>query len=336
MKVVSLAEVKKTKNLILTIGCFDGLHRGHQKIIRVVVSEAKKKGEMSAVLTFNRHPRSLTKNIQIPFLITPKEKFKLLDEWGHDLCILANFNQSFANLSAQAFCEEILKKRLGIREVVTSSSFRFGKDRTGDIELLKKQDISVKVIKPLKVKDEVVSSTLIRNLIKQAKLKEAVIFLGRDFSVLGKVIPGEKRGRVLGYPTANLKVVYPLNLPGGVYAVRAEVNGKEYNGLSNIGFRPTFNGSAEHPTMEVHLFNFAGDLYNQKIRIVFKKKIRNEIDFSKNKSLLLKQIRKDKEKAKKILATADTRRCHSEALAEESLFSKKYGIATSAQRVDSQ
>ena len=311
MEVVDLDKVKK-KNLILTIGCFDGLHPGHQKVIRTVIAEAKKKKGTSAILTFNRHPRSVTKNIQVPFLMTPEEKFRLLDEWGIDLCILANFNQTFANLSAQTFCEEILKKRLGIKEVIISSAFRCGKERIGNVNLLRKLgkilNFSVKVIEPLKIKGRVVSSSIIRNLVKEAKFKEVKTFLGRDFSLPGKVIPGEKRGRVLGYPTANLKIDKTLIFPLGVHLVMVKIDKKLYNGLINIGFRPTFNKFNKLPTVEVHLFNFTGDLYHQEITIIFKKKIRDEIDFSGDKIALLKQIKKDERKAKKMLETADGRR----------------------------
>ena len=312
MKIVDLDKVKGVKNLILTIGCFDGLHLGHQKVIKTVIAEAKNEKGTSAILTFNRHPRSVTKNIQISFLMAPKEKFKLLDELGINLCVLANFNQSFANLSAQTFCEEILKKRLEVKEVIVSSAFRFGKERIGDVNLLrklgKKLNFSVKAIEPLKIKDRVVSSSMIRNLVKEAKFKEVKTFLGRDFSVLGKVIPGEKRGRVLGYPTANLKIDYTLNFPLGVHLVMVKIDEKLYNGLINFGFRPTFNRFNKFPTAEVHLFNFKRDLYHQEITIIFKKKIRDEIDFSGDKIALLKQIKKDERKAKKMLATTDGRR----------------------------
>lgn len=312
MEVISLDKVKGVKNLILTIGSFDGLHLGHQKVIRTVVSEAKKRGGISAVLTFNRHPRSVIEKIKIPFLISPEEKFKLLDKWSVDLCIIANFNQKFIQLSPERLCEEILKKRLAIKEIIASSAFRFGKKRIGDVQLLKeigkRCDFSVKVIRPLKIKNVIVSSSLIRNLVKEARLKEVSTYLGRDFSVLGKVIPGERRGRILGYPTANLKVDYFLNLPYGVYAIKAKINKKEYDGLSNIGLRPTFSSYRKFPTIEVYLFDFDGDLYNKMIKVIFKQKIRNEIDFSKNKLLLLKQIKKDEKKAKKILATTEGRR----------------------------
>ncbi len=302
-------KVKEIKNLILTIGYFDGLHRGHQKVIRAVIAEAKKEQGTSAILTFNRHPRSVTKNIQVPFLMTPGEKFKLLARWGIDLCILANFNRTFANLSAQAFCEEILKKKLAVKEVIVSSAFRFGKERIGNLNLLRKLgktlNFSVKVIVPLKIKDRVVSSSIIRNLVKEAKFNEVKTFLGRDFSLLGKVISGEKRGRILGYPTANLRIDNSLNFPLGVHLVMVKIDKKLYNGLANIGFRPTFNRFNKFPTVEVHLFNFSGDLYHREITIIFKKKIRDEIDFSENKSLLLEQIKKDEKKAKKILTTTD-------------------------------
>ncbi len=305
MEIVDLDKVKGIKNLILTIGCFDGLHLGHQKIIRAVIAEAKKKKGTSAILTFNRHPRSVTKNIQVPFLMASKEKFKLLAQWGIDLCVLANFNQTFANLSAQVFCEEILKKRLRTKEVIVSSAFRFGKERIGDVNLLRKLgktlNFSVKAIMPLKIKDRIVSSSIIRNLVKEAKFKEVKTFLGRDFSLPGKVIPGEKRGRVLGYPTANLKIDKTLTFPLGVYLVMVKVDEKLYNGLTNVGFRPTFNRFNKFPTAEVHLFNFTGDLYHQEITIIFKKKIRDEINFSGDKMALSKRIKKDEARAKKIL-----------------------------------
>ena len=310
MEIISLDKIKGAKNLVLTIGCFDGLHLGHQKIIREVIAEAKKKKGTSAILTFNRHPRSVTKNIRVPFLMTPKEKFNLLAQWGINLCILAEFNRSFANLSAQTFCKEILKKRLGVKEVIVSSAFRFGKERIGDVNLLrklgKKINFSVKAIKPLEIKDKVVSSSIIRNFVKEAKFKEVKTFLGRDFSVLGKVIPGEKRGRVLGYPTANLKIDYALNLPLGVHLVMVKIDEKLYNGLANFGFRPTFNAFNKFPTVEVHLFNFSEDLYHQEITLIFKKKIRDEIDFSGDKIALSKQIKKDEAKAKKILTRKES------------------------------
>ncbi len=238
-------KVKGAKNLILTIGSFDGLHRGHQKVIRAVISEAKRQKGTSAILTFNRHPRAVTEKIRVSFLISQEEKFRLLEKWGIDLCLVANFNQTFANLSAKAFCKEILKNKLGVKEIIVSSAFRFGKNKIGAVNVLRKLgkelNFSVKAIKPLKIKDKIVSSTLIRNLVKEAKFKEAKIFLGRDFSVCGKVVPGEKRGRVLGYPTANLSIDSTLNLPLGVHLVMVKIGKKFYNGLTNVGFCPTFS-----------------------------------------------------------------------------------------------
>ncbi len=305
MKIVDLDKVRGIKNLILTIGCFDGLHTGHQKVIRAVIAEAKKEQGTSAILTFNRHPRSVTKNIQVPFLMTQEEKFKLLARCGIDLCILANFNRTFANLSAQTFCEEILKKKLRVKEVIVSSAFRFGKERIGNLNLLrklgKKLNFSVKAIIPLKIKDMVVSSSIIRNLVKEAKFKEVKTFLGYNFSLLGKVISGEKRGRILGYPTANLRIDDTLNIPLGVHLVIVKIDEKLYNGLTNVGFRPTFNAFNKFPMVEVHLFNFTGDLYHQEITIIFKKKIRDEINFSGDKMALSKRIKKDEARAKKIL-----------------------------------
>ncbi len=303
MKTFFLNELKRDfKNSSLTIGNFDGLHLGHQRIIEVVKNEAERMKGESLLLTFSPSAAQFFKKKGWFPLLSLKEKERILESLGIDFCILAEFNSSFANLSPAFFLNEIVKKKLGAKVVVVGSDFRFGKERKGNIDLLRKEEkkygFEVRTVKPTKVKGEIVSSSLIRKYISEARLDKASMLLGRPYSLIGSVVRGEKIGREIQFPTANLNLDYLdyIPLPPGVYVVKGMVEDRVYSGLANIGFCPTFQKSQKR--VEVHLFDFKGDLYGSKMEVFFFKRLRPEIRF-KNKEELRKQIEKDVEQAKK-------------------------------------
>ncbi len=300
MKTFFLNELKRDfKNSSLTIGNFDGLHLGHRRIIEVVKNEAERMKGESLLLTFSPSAAQFFKKKGWFPLLSLKEKERILESLGIDFCILCEFNSSFANLSPAFFVNRIVKKRLRAKVVVVGSDFRFGKERKGDINLLRKEEkkygFEVRTVKPTKVKGEIVSSSLIRKYISEARLDKASMLLGRPYSLIGSVVRGERIGREIQFPTANLNLDY-IPLPPGVYVVKGMVKDRVYSGLANIGFCPTFQKSQKR--VEVHLFDFKGDLYGSNIKVSFFKRLRPEIRF-KNKEELRRQIEKDVRQAKK-------------------------------------
>lgn len=291
----------------LTIGSFDGVHRGHQEIIKGLVSDAKADGVPSVALTFFPHPSAvLLERKPIFYLTSPDEKADLLGAMGVDHVITQRFDLTLARVSANSFLDT-LQDRLGFRRLWVGEDFAFGFQREGDQRFLKQaseeRGFELMVVPPVFVDNEVVSSTRIRNALRVGEVALAAEFLGRFFSITGVVVTGSDRGKRLGFPTANLRIEEGRAYPSpGVYVCLAEVAGRRWNAVTNIGVRPTFEESQEIVTVETHLLDFQGDLYNQEIRLAFIERLRDEKRFS-NSAALISQINHDIDQARHILDT---------------------------------
>ncbi len=309
MKVIyGIGQVKgHFKNVVLAIGVFDGVHRGHQQLIKKAIEKAKKIKGQSVVLTFFPHPvHVLHPDVKLPLIVPLDYRLKLLENLGVDICLVTHFTKPFSRLTPDQFIKRYLLKHLKPKEIFVGDDFRFGQDRTGTLDFFKaagkKYGFHVNGIHPVKEsKKEKISSSHIRELIAQGKLDEAKHFLGRNVSIMGKVERGDARGKSLGIPTANL---YPGNEvipPKGVYAARVLVEGKLFYGVSNIGYRPSFNTAHQRLNVEVHIFRFKRNIYGRNIVIEFIQKIRDERVFESTEKLV-RQIKNDIKQAKAIFA----------------------------------
>lgn len=280
-----LNDIKKIDdNTAITLGTFDGLHIGHVKIIKQLVADAKEKGLKSIVYTFKNNPRSVTENRDKPSTILElKQKKRLIEELGVDILMLLKFDKVQKNIDPSAFIEDILIKKLNMKHLVVGYDYRFGNKAKGSTDLLieksNKFNYTYDIVDPIK-KDYVrVSSTLIRKLLKNGKIEDANFYLGRKYSLEGKVIDGEKIGRKLGYPTANLELDSNFAiLKPGVYITKTLVDDKYYYSVTNVGFNPTLKQSDF--TVETYILNFNKSIYGKVIKVDFYKKIRDEIKFS--------------------------------------------------------
>ncbi len=294
---------RKFRNPILTLGNFDGVHLGHQKIFRELKEEARKMDGEAIVFTFDPHPLQVLDPQRCPPFITPfKKKMMLVGGSGIDVIIVATFDLGLANITPEAFVEQILLDKIGARKILVGYNCYFGKDRKGNVEMLirlgEKLGFEVKVIEAVKINDTPVSSSKIRELIQDGKMGQAAQLMGRNYLLMGKVIWGADRGKRLGFPTANLEILNSLYPKTGVYAVEAIVGDKTYPGVVNVGYDPTFG---ENPlSVEVHILDFSRDIYGEEIQLVFFERMRDEKTFE-NPDSLARQIRKDIDTARKIL-----------------------------------
>ena len=287
---------------VLAIGNFDGIHLGHQKVIRDAKQRANKNKLPFGVMTFEPMPvmffNKKIKNHRINSLDQKINQFKKLKI---DFLIIRKFNKKFSRLTAEKFIEKIIFKKTKCKYLYVSNNFRFGFKRKGNIRTLKKFGKKFNyrnlIIKPFKKKNNVISSTLIRKKIREGKIKEANKLLNRNWSVDGKVIKGKKRGRKIGFPTCNLKMGNYVIPRLGVYAVKVKTSDFYKNGVANVGYRPTFNGQSL--LLETNIFGINKNLYNKVISVSFKKFIRPEKKF-KNFEYLKKQIKFDIKKAKNV------------------------------------
>jgi len=295
---------KKHKNSIILIGNFDGLHLGHQKLFKLAKKYKKKYSSKIGVLTFEPMPKmffnSQVKNFRLSNL---NQKIENLSKLNVDFVIIKKFDHKFSKTKSISFIKETLGKRINPKFIFVSNNFKFGNKREGDVkQLIKYEELcKYKIIKPqpLIVKKKIISSSLIRKYLQNGKLKDANKLLKRNWSIDGKVQKGKQLGKKIGFPTANIDINdYVLAKPG-VYGVKArKMNESNYiTGIANLGYRPTFNG--KKILLEVHLFNFSGNLYNKYLRVEFLKFIREEKKF-KNVEQLKKQINIDLLIAKKI------------------------------------
>lgn len=303
MKVQYLKNIKRFKPAVLAIGVFDGVHLGHLKILNETKKIASHFGLTSSVLTFSPHPlRVLRPKTAPPLIVSLEQRLKILKEIGIRQIVIAKFTRNFSRKKPSDFIKEIVLKKLNAKWIIIGRNYRFGRDECGDKKLLmmlsKKFGFKVAFISPVSLKKHKVSSSLIRKLVSEGRLVEASRYLGRYYSIWGKVIKGSRRGRLLGFATANLAITPQLLLNEGVYAGRVLIGEKKRDAVINIGKGPTFGIGPKG--IEVHIFNFNKNIYGKKIEIFFVKRLRREKKF-KDRNKLIQQIEKDSQKAKNIL-----------------------------------
>ena len=296
------------RNAVITIGNFDGVHIGHQALFHEVIETAENIGGTSIAMTFDPHPiRVLKQNGQPPLITLYEQKAELIGRTQIDVLICIPFTQAFAALSAEAFVRDLLVGRIGMKAIVVGEDYSFGKNREGNIDILKGytarygfEVIVADWIRMSKGFTERISSTKIRQLVTQGLMDQAEKMLGRYYQIRGQVVTGRDRGgKLLGIPTANINLHDELCPKIGIYAVTGECRGKPFKGVANIGYSPTFEN--HEFTVEVHIFDFDDDIYGEKILVNFIKRIRDEIKFS-NIAELIDQIKKDIAAARELLS----------------------------------
>ena len=295
--VESAAFIPKTKTVV-TVGTFDGVHLGHQKIINQVVLEAHKSGYAPTLLTFDPHPRKvLQPNVSMALVQTLEERAQKLEDLGLEHVVVHPFTKAFSQLSAAAYVKEILVDLLNVAHIIIGHNHRFGKNRTANVEdLLHFGEIygfKVTQISAKEIDDISVSSTKIRTALTQGDVTKVQRYLGHPFTLTGTVIQGQQRGRTLGFPTANLAIENTdKSIPkNGVYAAHVTLGNEHHLGMMNIGTNPTVNG--ENRSLEVHIINWSGDIYQKKIQVSLIQRIRDEVRFE-SLHALQKQLEKDK------------------------------------------
>lgn len=305
---VYLENVTHDDNSVVTVGTFDGVHAGHRAIMDTVIRKADKREARSVIVTFDPHPREIINpgDAGIKLLTTLQERREILEELGIDTMVVIPFDRDFSLLSSEEFIRDIIYKKIGVSEFVIGYDHHFGKDREGSIETVerlgKEMGFETYVVSKKEVGAQTVSSTAIRNAIsEEGNVEQAAEFLQRLYRLNGTVIHGDKRGKEIGYPTANIKPEDTRKIipKDGVYAVGVRYEGNWYKGMMNIGTRPTFDDSQR--TLEVHLFDFNEDIYGKEVQVRFVKRIRNEKKFS-GKDELVSQLKEDEKTAKEILA----------------------------------
>jgi riboflavin kinase/FMN adenylyltransferase len=304
-----LANVVPQGESLLTIGVFDGVHAGHRHLLRKLQQRAAERKLLSGVVTFNPHPQSvLHPHEQLPWLSNLEDRVRALEELGVNIVAVLTFTPKVAQLSAREFMS-LLKKHLKMRGIMVGPDFALGRGGEGNINLLRalgcEMDFSVEALRPYTINGEVVSSTLIRQTLAQGDMRRVEMLMGHYFYLRGKVITSDKRGRALGFPTANLDIEPQQALPGnGIYATIAQVDvaqvhGKRFPSATNVGTRPTFGEGKK--MVETHLIQYKGDLYGKEIRVEFVQKLRDEQRFPSPKELMI-QIGKDIHEVEAILA----------------------------------
>ncbi|PBN45823.1 bifunctional riboflavin kinase/FAD synthetase [Capnocytophaga sputigena] len=291
---------------VLTIGTFDGVHLGHQKIVERVVTTARQEGLLATVFTFFPHPRMVVQHDKgLKLIHTLEEKKQLLQQLGVDLLVVQPFNEAFAQLTAEEFVSTILVEHLNVKKVIIGYDHRFGRNRTANIDDMrlfgKKYGFAVEEISVQEVDEVSVSSTKIREALNKGDVTTAEHYLGTPYSLTGRVVHGLKLGRTLGYPTANIQVTeeYKLIPKDGVYAVYSYIDGRKVYGMMSIGKNPTIERKGA--SIEVYFFDFNGDLYDQKLTIEFVQYLREEQKFA-TIDLLKKQLQDDETAARKAIA----------------------------------
>ena len=291
---------------VLTIGTFDGVHLGHQKIVERVVTTARQEGLLATVFTFFPHPRMVVQHDKgLKLIHTLEEKKQLLQQLGVDLLVVQPFNEAFAQLTAEEFVSTILVEHLNVKKVIIGYDHRFGRNRAANIDDMrlfgKKYGFAVEEISVQEVDEVSVSSTKIREALNKGDVTTAEHYLGTPYSLTGRVVHGLKLGRTLGYPTANIQVTeeYKLIPKDGVYAVYSYIDGRKVYGMMSIGKNPTIEGKGS--SIEVYFFDFNGDLYDQKLTIEFVQYLREEQKFA-TIDLLKKQLQDDETAARKAIA----------------------------------
>jgi len=309
VKLYSNLDHFKARKPVVTIGTFDGVHLGHQKVILRLQEFARHHDGETVIFTFHTHPRIVTapNETNLRLLTTLNEKISLFEKYGIDHLVIYQFDKSFSELSYSEFVEKILVEKIGTHCLVVGYDHKFGKNREGGFEYLKncaeKHKFEIERLDALLVEEDSVSSTKIRDALQNGDIEKANHYLGYQFTLHGTVVNGKQLGRKLGFPTANIEASDKYKIiPGyGVYAVKVEINGTDYNGMLNIGTRPTFNNNADNRSIEVNIFDFGGDIYGKEITLEFAGKIRDEEKFD-SIEMLVNQLGKDKIEALAILS----------------------------------
>ena len=299
-----LANITNQGQTLLTIGVFDGVHAGHRYLLKGLQQQAAERNLLSGVVTFNPHPQSvLHPHDQLPWLSNLEDRVTTLQQLGLDIVAVLRFTLKVAQLGARDFMS-LLKKYLKMQGIMVGPDFALGRGGEGNITLLRtlgdEMKFTVEVVPPYTINGQVVSSTLIRQALIQGDMKRVKKLMGRHFYLRGKVITSDKRGRLLGFPTANLDIQPQQALPdNGIYATITQVDGKQFPSATNIGSRPTFGEGKR--MVETHLLNYEGNLYGKEIRLEFAQKLRDEQRFPSSEELKT-QIEKDVRKVEALLA----------------------------------
>jgi len=302
----NIADFPKLKHAVVTSGTFDGAHIGHQKILRRVIERAKETDGQSVVITFWPHPRLVLfpEDNDLKLLSTIDERITELGSFGIDYLLIIPFTKAFSRTSSRSFISDILVKAINTKVLIIGYDHRFGKNREGSFDNLKARakqyGFEVEEIPRQDVDDVAVSSTKIRKALESGDIETATRYLGRNYTLTSTVEEGNKLGRTIGYPTANLAMPAPHKLipANGVYAVWVWVSKTRYAGMMNIGVRPTIDG--KQLTLEVHILNFNSDIYGQSITVEFAKQLRQEQKFNGLEALKA-QLAKDREAAEQVL-----------------------------------
>ena len=292
---------KTTSNNCISIGNFDGMHKGHIELVKETVRIAKENNLVPTILTFNQMPEEYFKANDFFRLMEMSDKYKVFEGLGVEQVIVIPFDKSFSEINENIFIKEILIEKLSLKYLIVGKDFKFGYKRMGNIELLQKYSelggYNLLSLDLVKISSNKISSRDIRILIKNGKIKEANQLLAIPFSLSGKVIHGEKRGRRLGYPTANIEIYksYPIN---GIFLVNILFEDKKLFGLASWGNKPTFSG-IDH-VLEVNILDFESDIYGKQLKVIFIDKIRDQIKFD-NQDELIEQMTNDKKTANVLL-----------------------------------
>lgn len=297
-----IRRVKKYKKPVVVLGVFDGVHRGHRSILNAAARKARHINGKSVVLTFWPHPQKEES------LYSLQHRLRLIDELGIDVCVVINLNRGFAMMPAEDFVKKVLVDKIRVSYLYVGKNFRFGRRQEGDFKLLKilskKYNFALRLFRVIRMKTRPISSTYIRRLIKKGRIDEARNLLYRPVSIYGTVIKGDSLAKELGFPTANIDPHHEVIPASGVYMVNIIMGAKKFNGICNIGSKPTIRGRRKKRTdrglecVEVHIFNFAGNIYNRDLEIQFIKRLRDELEFPSRK-LLVEQVRKDIKEARR-------------------------------------
>ena len=300
-----LHNLKKLPGCVLTVGNFDGVHVGHQEILKSLVKKAKEKGVCSLVISFSVTPQTFFGRPQAR-ISNFREKHLLLESLGVDKHLLIRFDKNFSEISAADFINKALIEKINMQHCFVGDDFRFGSGREGDYSMLERastnKSFKAEKIDRVSIDKRRVSSTEIRKALTEGNFKAAETFLGRPFSISGKVTRGDQIGRTIGFPTANIGIKRRLSPVLGVYSVLIEHNSKSYAGVCNVGRRPTLGGTKT--LLEVFIFDFNQEIYGDSVKVVFKQKCRDEIKFSSFEELK-KQIQKDVEKSRLYFQSAN-------------------------------
>ncbi len=300
--------INEQRPLGIGLGNFDGLHAGHRVLISTLIAECGLHGLSSMVYTFARHPENIIrKQLSAPLLSTIEKKMELLGDTQLDYLFIDKFDEQFSHIEPEQFMEEVLFRRFGLKLAVAGFDYKFGYKGRGDVDMLaeygKKLGFEVVIIPPVKIGDDTVSSTLIRDHIKKGETQKVSCMLGRYYSIQGTVVEGLKNGMKLGFPTANIRPESSILIPmEGAYITKTLVEGKLRESVTNIGANPTYNSMTT--SIETHILDFSENIYGRQIEVYFVRRLRGDIKFDSAQKLCM-QIKKDVEEARSYFSKYD-------------------------------